>query len=325
MAGSKKVSEAAIAAPMPAFVEPCLAKTASATPEGTNWVHEVKFDGYRLQARIESANIQLLTRAGLDWTDKFGPIRHGLSTLKAKSAIIDGEAIVEDKRGASDFTLLQSALKSKRPERIVFVAFDLLYIDGQDMRTLSLEERKARLKAILATADQEQLRYSEHLTGDGSAIFREVSKLGLEGIVSKRLDKPYRSGRQGDWLKTKATTVDEFLILGFTLHSATKSRIGSLALGYWEGGDLKYAGRVGTGFDERTGHDLWREVQPLSRPSSLLTVQPDRSHTKGVMWIEPNLVAVIEYRGWSSDGLLRHAAFKALRHDKPASQIVRPK
>jgi bifunctional non-homologous end joining protein LigD len=318
----KKTGKKDAPAALPPFVDPCLAKISASPPQSGDWVHEVKFDGYRLQARIDSDDVRLFTRSGLDWTAKFDALQRNLKTLNLASAIIDGEAIVEDERGVSSFSLLEMALKEKRSARIVFVAFDLLFLNGIDIRGLPLAERKELLRSIVFGANSKNhLRFSEHLEGDGRNVLSEACKLGLEGIISKRIDKPYRSGRRGDWLKSKCKFSDEFIIAGFTRSTGAKNRIGALVLAYKKGKSLRYAGRVGTGFTERSGHDLWVKLQELKREASPFADKLDRAQSQGVIWAEPVLVASIE---WSSDGLLRHATYKALREDKPAKDVRKP-
>jgi bifunctional non-homologous end joining protein LigD len=313
-------------AALPDFIKPCLATAASAPPSGEEWAHEIKFDGYRLQARVENTVVTLRTRTGLDWTEKFDGIAGALSKIKAASAIIDGEAIVEDVRGAPNFSELVSDLKAGRSNRIAFVAFDLLYLNGVDVRPSPLRDRKALLKQLFRSERRNpRLRYSDHQTNAGPAMLLEACKNGLEGIVSKRLDKPYRAGRGADWLKSKCVNTDEFVIAGYLDSTAIKNSVGALALGYYDGARLIYAGRVGTGFNRRTASDIWRELQPLRNGLPAFAQKPDAIQSKGVNWVKPHRVAQIEYRAWTSDGVLRHASFKALRDDKPARGIARPR
>lgn len=309
---------------MPVFVPPCLARLGNEVPDGPGWVHEVKFDGYRLQVRIDNGTIKLLTRTGLDWTARFGTLADVLRKLPLQSAIIDGEAIVEDARGASHFATLVDALKSRKTERIVFVAFDLLFLDGKDLAVEHLGDRKLQLGALLLDAP-DRVRYSEHLPGDGTKMLSAACKMGLEGIISKRLDKPYRSGRHDDWRKTKCVQTDEFVIVGYTDSTAIENSIGALAVAFYDGKKLVYAGRVGTGFNRATAAVLWKTLQPLRHDKSPLPATLDRAQRSGVTWVTPSLVAQLEYRTVTGSGLLRHASFQALREDLPASQVKRPK
>ena len=308
---------------LPDFVPPCLAKLGTVVPEGPQWVHEIKFDGYRLQVHIEHGQVLLRTRTGLDWTARFGSLAAALQKLEVKSALIDGEAIVEDEAGAPSFSALVEALKSNQPGRIVFVAFDLLHLDGRDLTGWPLGERKELLRKCLQN-DKARVRYSDHISGDGTKMFSEVCKLGLEGLISKRIDRPYRSGRNGDWRKTKCILTDEFVIVGYLDSTAVQESIGALAMGFFKGTKLIYAGRVGTGFNRQTAADLWRILQPLRTGKSPLSSPLDAAQRNGVKWVAPKLVAQLEYRTLTADGLLRHASFKALREDIPATNVRHP-
>lgn len=309
-------------AALPEFIEPCLAKLAAVPPTGAEWVHEIKFDGYRIEARIDGADIRLLTRTGLDWTGRFGDLASRFRAVKAKQALIDGELIVENDKGASNFTELVADLKAKRTSRLAFVAFDLLFLNGADCRPLTLADRKDLLKRILPPTGD--IRFSEHLAGDGQQILDGACRLDLEGIVSKRLDRPYRSGRHGDWIKSKCTLSDEFVVGGYLDSTAEKNAVGALALGYFSSRKLIYAGRVGTGFSRKVAAELWRHLQPLRAPKSPFSMALEPAQAKGVVWTRPELVAAIEYRNMTSDRLLRHASFIALRDDKPAIDVSRP-
>jgi bifunctional non-homologous end joining protein LigD len=311
---------------MPSFVEPCLATLVAEPPEGPHWAHEIKFDGYRLQARIEDGQVRLLTRSGLDWTEKFGTLEQSLGTLKVTSAIIDGEVIVYDDKGASSFVELVSELKAKQSARMVFFAFDLMFLNGEDLRAQTLADRKALLKRLLGRRKKDDsVRFSDHVRGHGPTMLAEACQLMLEGIISKRLDKPYRSGRGTEWLKAKCIQTDEFVVIGYLDSKPVKNAIGALVLGFYEGRKLVYAGRVGTGFSNALARELWQQLQPLRTTAPDLATAVASAQRRGVVWVKPLLVAQVEYRAWTSDGLLRHAAFKALRHDKPARQVVDPR
>ena len=310
---------------MPAFVDPCLATLVTDTPSSKEWGHEIKFDGYRLQARIENGNVQLLTRSGQDWTDKFGALPKSLLTLKLVSAIIDGEVVVEDAHGASSFVELVSDLKARRSARMVYFAFDLLFLDGADVSALPLSARKSLLKRVMGRCKcGGQIRFADHLKGNGPKMLSEACKIGLEGIISKRLDKPYRSGRGTDWVKSKCIQSDEFVVAGYLESNAAKNAVGALVVGFYEGGKFIYAGRVGTGFNRRSASELWQNFQVLRVSKPFFAKSLDATQSKLVIWLKPKLVAQVEYGAWTGDGLLRHASFKALRDDKSADQVGRP-
>ena len=308
-----------------AFIEPCLAQLTDEPPSSDNWVHEIKYDGYRIQAHVEHGRVKLLTRNAHDWTDKFGALGQEFAEIGVRSAIIDGEAIVQDTTGVPDFDALAREISKGCSAKIVFMAFDLMYLDGSDLRRIPLMERKAVLKRLLGTrADGALLRFSDHMKGDGREILSQACKLRLEGIVSKRTDRPYRSGRSGDWLKAKCLMVDPFVVIGYVGSTAANEAIGSLVLGYYEGKSLVYAGRVGTGFSLRDAAFLLQALKPLHSKPPALARALTRDQRDGVEWVEPRLVARVQYTAWTNEKILRHATFKGLRDDKPAPEIWRP-
>ncbi len=228
------------------------------------WVHEIKFDGYRTQARLDRGKVKLLTRKGLDWAARFPNIAADVARLAADTALIDGEIVVENDRGVSDFSMLQAALSNGERDSFVYYVFDLLHLDGEDLSRRPLVERKAALKQLLdETGDTGSIRYSEHFTEDGSVVWQQACRMNLEGIVSKRADAPYRSGRSDSFMKIKCATAQELVVGGFVPSTVTPKAIGALVAGYYRDGKLIYAGRVGTGYTRATAKDLWKRLHPL--------------------------------------------------------------
>ena len=307
------------------FIAPCLATSVSEPPSGPSWVHEVKFDGYRLQAQLHAGSVRLLTRTGLDWTARFNRLAVALQCLDLDSALIDGEVVVEAATGVSSFVDLVRDLKAGRSDRMVFFAFDLLYANGEDLTHLPLLDRKARLAAFLAIHNvMGPVRFSRHFEVDGAVLLAKACEMGLEGIISKRIDKPYRSGRGQNWLKSKCVLSDEFVIIGYLVSSASDQAVGALVVGFHHGWKMTYAGRVGTGFTRTVAHALYQTLADLRVATSPVAPSLDRLQRRDVVWVKPSLVAQIDYRGWTEDGLLRHASFKSLREDKAPRSVTRP-
>jgi bifunctional non-homologous end joining protein LigD len=306
------------------FVEPSLASPADKPPDGQKWRHEIKFDGYRMQARIDGDDIRLLTRKGLNWTNRFTSVAQAVRQLGFGSAILDGEIVVEDAAGISSFSELVSDLKAGRQDRFRYYVFDLLYLNGLDLTNATLADRQKTLAAIFASSPASQrVALSEHFAIEGDKFFEHVSRLGLEGMISKRGDAPYRSGRTKDWLKSKCLLSQEFIVVGYVPSTAARRLVGSLVLGFYQAKELILAGRVGSGFTQEEARALYDSLEPTTTKTWPLARKPPPEAEKGVRWVEPRLIAQVDHQGWTNDDLLWHATFRGLREDKELREIVR--
>jgi bifunctional non-homologous end joining protein LigD len=306
-------------AALPDFIEPELATLSAEAPSGADWLHEIKLDGYRIHARIEKGRAHLLSRRGHDWTTRLPSIASALGTLPIESGYLDGEVVVLGENGVSDFQRLQNSMEAGKDVACIYCVFDAPFLHGFDLRALPLAERKALLAEAMAQTKHERLRYSDHIAGEGAAFFKRACGLGLEGIISKRADAPYASGRSRAWLKVKCLSRQEFIIGGYTEPAGSRGHLGALLVGVQENGVLSYAGKVGTGFTQASLAELAKRLSPLQR-SEPVFANPPRER-RGVHWVEPRLVAEVAFMERTDDGLIRHASFQGLREDKAPSDV----
>ena len=306
---------------LPAFVAPQLATLVSEPPAGDEWLHEMKFDGYRVLCRIERGTVRLLSRTGKDWTDRLAAVAQAASRLNVRAAMLDGEVAVVLPSGVTSFNALQNALAGGGSDELVYFVFDLLHLDGSDLRGSPLEARKEALHALVDGAHS-TVRYSDHVVGNGEAFLRQACRMALEGVVSKRRDAPYVSGRTRTWQKAKCIQEQEFVIGGFTDPEGSRQGLGALLLGVHDkDGALAYVGKVGTGFTGRAAVDLRRRLDALATRTSPFAGRPPRASR--AHWVRPELVGEVEFTEWTPDGRLRHPSWKGLREDKPAGDVVR--
>jgi bifunctional non-homologous end joining protein LigD len=312
----------------PRWIKPQLAALVKAAPDGAGWLHEIKLDGYRMHARLDDGRVNIITRRGHDWTDKYPTIARALASLPVQNAYVDGERCGMLPDGRTAFNLIQSALEDGDASLVYFV-FDLLYLDGEDLTGLPLVERKANLEKLLA-GTLGPIRYNGHQIDDGPAFYKVACEHALEGIVSKRVDRRYEPDRRS-WLKIKCLNREEFVVVGWSDPEGTRHRIGALLLGYYTpNGKLIYAGRAGTGMPAPELERLYRRLQPLGVDKMPLSAPPPRGGRFGsplvlsqIHWVRPEMVVEVSYAEWTPDGLLRHVVYLGEREDKAARDVVR--
>lgn len=313
---------------MPGFIKPQLATLTDTMPQGKDWLHEVKFDGYRVLAYVNGGHVTMYTRNGNNWTEKFGAVPQALSKLKVDNAILDGELVALSDNKITSFSALKNSL-SKKGANLSYYVFDLLHLNGKSLLKEPLIERKKQLEELFKKQKFDTIFYSEHFQQQGDFMGKACA-MGLEGIISKRADAPYHIGRGKGWLKTKCHKRQEFVIGGYTNSTTGNKVVGSLLLGYYEGKDFVYAGRVGTGFDQKMARQLYTMLRAIERSTMAYTQYSDGgrrgpSWKRGVHWVEPDYVCEVEFTEWTEDGALRHPSFQGLREDKPARTITREK
>jgi bifunctional non-homologous end joining protein LigD len=311
----------AVEAPIPKHIDVELATLVKSVPEGDGWMHEVKYDGYRILGRVEGGKVRLVSRNDKDWTDKFSVVAEQIAGLGVEDVLLDGEVVVVKPDGASDFQALQNYVKRHQQATLQYCVFDLLYVNGYDLRGCRLGDRKDILRALVPP-DSTVIRYTDHIEGHGDVFFDRACEYALEGVVSKRRESTYRSGRGRDWLKSKCLQRQEFVVVGYTDPGGSRAGFGALAIGVHEPAGLRYVGRVGTGFTERTLADLYAELKPLLTDKPPVMNPPSGAEEHGLHWVEPTLVAEVAFAEWTAEGALRHPSFLGMRVDKPAEQVV---
>lgn len=310
---------------IPCTIRPQLASLVKEPPEGDGWLHEIKYDGYRILGIKRKGEVRLISRNGKDWTDRFSQVRKALEELREDGLVTDGEIVVVKADGTSDFQALQNVLKGLASGRLIYYIFDLPHARGFDLTGVPLVQRKEVLRDLLnSVSSGSPLRFSDHMRGKGREVYEKACLHSLEGIVSKWAEAPYRQERTRDWVKVKCMHRQEFVIGGFTKPSGTRTGFGALLVGvHSSSGDLIYSGRVGTGFNEKMLRDLTRELKSRERKTPAFANPPKGADAKGVRWVTPELVAEVEFSEWTGDGRLRQPSFKGLREDKEAEEVVR--
>jgi len=310
-------------AKLPGFIAPQLATLVKEPPSGDEWLHELKFDGYRMLCRVDRGRVRVWSRNGKDWTEKFQNVVEAIKSLKTTSAILDGEIVIVDAQGRSSFQKLQRAMGKATTTGFAYEVFDLIYLDGFSLTQTPLKHRKELLQNLVGSNSHGVIRYSEHISGNGDEFFRHACEYEIEGIVSKLAHSHYESTRNRNWLKVKCAKRQEFVIAGYTPSSKGLPGFGSLVLGVYEKGNLVYAGRVGTGFTFKQRSDLKKQLDKFSRKTSPLVIVPKDPGLRETKWTEPKMIAEVAFTEWTSDGSIRHPSFQGLRGDKNSMDVVR--
>ena len=320
------ISDIPAQTPIPELIPPQLATLVESAPDG-EWRYEIKFDGYRIMARIEHGEVRLFTRNGQDWTSKMPRQAEALASLGLESAWLDGEVIVANESGVPDFQLLQNAFENKENDQIVYYLFDLPYLNGADLRDFPVEQRRAALNEVLKRSKSDVLRYSEDFAETPEALLNSACQMKLEGLIGKRLGSKYVSRRSSDWIKLKCKLRHEFVVVGFSEPKGSRSGFGALLLGLYDNDshELRYAGKVGTGFNERTLASIYQQLQPLETKNPVVANGPKGANARGVHWLRPEMLAEVAYAEMTREGSVRHAVFHGLRNDKPAAGITQEK
>lgn len=309
--------------PLPERIEPCLAKLVPVPPTGPNWAFELKWDGYRLHIHVDNTGqVRILTRGGHDWTHRFPDIERAALELDVTSIVLDGEAVVLDGKGASNFGMLQQDLGGRGGKRVatdaLFYAFDVLYLNGLDLRPEPLADRRLHLESVVEPEADGRIRLSQEVDADGPELLRHACAHGLEGIIAKNRNAPYRSGRGGEWLKIKCVQSESFAIVGYEPSEAFAGAIGSLLLAARQSDGFVFVGGVGSGFKRVEAIALRKQLDDLRTDKPAVKVRG-----KSFVWVEPDLIAEIEFRGWTGEGQLRHASFKGLRDEADEASVYR--
>ncbi|KQW28467.1 MULTISPECIES: DNA ligase D [Pseudomonas] len=320
---AKTTLSGAVAGPLPETLKPELATLVESAPDG-EWLYEIKFDGYRVMARIENADVRLLTRNGHDWTHKLPRQAEALAALGLESAWLDGEMVVANDQGVPDFQALQNAFEAGSSGKIAYYLFDMPYLNGMDLRKVPVQERRAALAAVLEPNESPLLRFSDAFEETPEALLNSACQMQMEGLIGKRIGSAYVSRRSNDWIKLKCKNRQEFVVVGFSDPKGARSAFGALLLGLHDAdsGQLRYAGKVGTGFNETTLKSIYQQLLPLKTKKAAVVNPPSGYEAKGVHWLEPTLLAEVAFAEMTKDGSVRHAVFHGLRNDKPAKEIT---